>query len=178
LPAGVSLNSNGTLSGIPAAGTHGVYTFTITASNGVAPDAHQTFTLTVDVLTLSGLEFNFSSFSHAGGGAKFDGCAGPTGTTTVLVTCKAHGIGGGFLLGTISFFNGTSLPGIPVPNSTGSTITIVPTKDHGKGSATTASILNGNSASQTLTIDHDGHQIWTYSYTTGGITYKLDLNVS
>ena len=37
-----------TLSGTPAAGTGGTYPITITATNGVSPDATQTFTLTVD----------------------------------------------------------------------------------------------------------------------------------
>jgi hypothetical protein len=53
LPTGVSFNDNGdgtaTLAGTPAAGTHGVYHFTIGASNGVSPDASQSFTLTVQV---------------------------------------------------------------------------------------------------------------------------------
>jgi hypothetical protein len=52
LPSGVSFVDNGndtaTLSGTPAAGTGGTYPLTITASNGVAPDATQSFTLTVD----------------------------------------------------------------------------------------------------------------------------------
>ena len=52
LPAGVSFTDNGdgtaTIAGTPNAGTGGVYTITITASNGVAPDATQTFTLTVN----------------------------------------------------------------------------------------------------------------------------------
>ena len=50
LPSGVTFVDNGdgtaTLSGTPAAGSGGIYTFTITATNGVAPDATQTFTLT------------------------------------------------------------------------------------------------------------------------------------
>ena len=37
-----------TLAGTPAAGTSGTYTLTITANNGVTPDATQTFTLTVN----------------------------------------------------------------------------------------------------------------------------------
>ena len=37
-----------TLSGTPAAGSGGVYPITITASNGISPDATQSFTLTVD----------------------------------------------------------------------------------------------------------------------------------
>jgi sugar lactone lactonase YvrE len=51
LPAGVTFrdNHNGTatLSGTPAAGTAGTYKLTITAGNGLAPNANQAFTLTV-----------------------------------------------------------------------------------------------------------------------------------
>jgi hypothetical protein len=53
LPSGVTFTDNGdgtaTLAGTPAAGTGGTYPITITASNGVAPDATQNFTLTVNV---------------------------------------------------------------------------------------------------------------------------------
>jgi hypothetical protein len=48
LPSGVTMNSGGTLSGTPAAGTGGTYPLTITAANGVSPNATQSFTLTVD----------------------------------------------------------------------------------------------------------------------------------
>jgi hypothetical protein len=55
LPAGIGFvdQGNGTavLSGTPAAGSFGNFAFTITASNGTAPDATQTFTLTVSNLT-------------------------------------------------------------------------------------------------------------------------------
>ena len=51
LPSGVTFVNNGsgsaTLSGTPAAGTSGTFPFTITASNGVVPNAVQLFTLTV-----------------------------------------------------------------------------------------------------------------------------------
>jgi len=51
LPEGVSFTDGGggsaLLAGTPAAGTAGVYEFTIRASNGVEPDATQNFTLTV-----------------------------------------------------------------------------------------------------------------------------------
>ena len=51
-PSGVTFTDNGdgtaTLSGTPAAGTGGAYPITITATNGVGPDATQAFTLTVD----------------------------------------------------------------------------------------------------------------------------------
>jgi hypothetical protein len=52
LPSGVTFvdNNNGTatLAGTPGAGTTGIYPITITADNGVAPNARQNFTLTVN----------------------------------------------------------------------------------------------------------------------------------
>ncbi len=52
LPNGVSFtdNGNGTaaLAGMPAAGTGGVYSFTVDASNGIGPDVSQGFSLDVD----------------------------------------------------------------------------------------------------------------------------------
>ena len=52
LPSGVTFtdNGNGTarLAGTPGSGTAGTYPITITATNGVSPDATQSFTLTVD----------------------------------------------------------------------------------------------------------------------------------
>jgi hypothetical protein len=51
LPSGVTFTDNGsgnaTLAGTPASGTAGVYHLTITASNGILPNATQSFTLTV-----------------------------------------------------------------------------------------------------------------------------------
>ena len=52
LPGGVTfvdnLNGTGTLSGTPAAGTAGAYTFTITISNGVGSPLAHTFTLNIN----------------------------------------------------------------------------------------------------------------------------------
>jgi Bacterial Ig-like domain (group 3)/Putative Ig domain/CARDB len=52
LPSGVTFTDNGngtaTLAGTPGGGTHGTYPLTITASNGINPDATQSFTLTVN----------------------------------------------------------------------------------------------------------------------------------
>ena len=47
LPSGVTFTSGGVLSGTPAFGTAGNYLITITASNGVSPNATQNFTLLV-----------------------------------------------------------------------------------------------------------------------------------
>jgi hypothetical protein len=47
LPPGVTMTSGGLLSGTPAVGSQGTYPITITASNGVAPNATQAFNLTV-----------------------------------------------------------------------------------------------------------------------------------
>lgn len=46
LPSGVTLSSSGLLSGTPT--QSGTFTFTVTATNGTAPDATQSFTLTVN----------------------------------------------------------------------------------------------------------------------------------
>ncbi len=57
LPAGVTLSTSGTLSLTTTAGTvGGVYPITITASNGVAPDYSQAFTLTVETLPTIAIE--------------------------------------------------------------------------------------------------------------------------
>ena len=48
LPAGVTLNPDGTLAGTPAAGSGGLYPISITASNGVAPAYTASFSLAVD----------------------------------------------------------------------------------------------------------------------------------
>ena len=60
LPSGVTLTDNGdgtgTLAGTPAAGTAGSWPITISAANGVSPDASKSFTLgvTTPTFTLSG----------------------------------------------------------------------------------------------------------------------------
>jgi hypothetical protein len=49
LPSGLSINSSsGAITGTPAAGSQGVYTVSLTASNGTAPNATATQTITVD----------------------------------------------------------------------------------------------------------------------------------
>jgi hypothetical protein len=63
LPSGVTFNpSTGALSGTPAAGTNGSYPLTFTASNGVSPNATQTFTLTVNPAPAGGSGATFVGF--------------------------------------------------------------------------------------------------------------------
>ena len=112
LPSGVTLNpTSGLLSGIPAAGTGGVYTITVVASNGISPNATQTFTLTVDqppAITSA----EYATFVK-----------GRPGSFTVTTT--------GYPVPTLSYLpNGTSLPaGVTfTPNSNGTaTISGTPT---------------------------------------------------
>ena len=71
LPLGVTLSTSGVLSGIPAPGTAGMYTFTVTASNGVHPNATQSFTLTV--LNNSSLKVAYPPMFVSIGGGKTAG---------------------------------------------------------------------------------------------------------
>jgi large repetitive protein len=80
LPSGVSFTDNGdgtaTIAGTPAVGSGGSYPITITASNGVPPDATQAFTLTVTEVPAFtsgnhttfgvGIAGSFSVTTHAG----------------------------------------------------------------------------------------------------------------
>jgi hypothetical protein len=74
LPSGVTLSGDGTLAGTPAVGTNGIYPITVTAANGIVPDATQSFILYVGLLvTTSSLpagsvKVEYSTTMHAVGG--------------------------------------------------------------------------------------------------------------
>ena len=82
LPSGVSFTDNGdgtaTLAGTPASGTSGSYPMTITAANGVSPNATQSFTLTVNPATPTAPAIT------SGGSATFT--VGTQGSFSVLTT--------------------------------------------------------------------------------------------
>ena len=79
LPVGVGFNAaTGVFSGTPAAGTAGTYAITLTAQNGVAPNATQNFTLTVNVPANQAPAIASTSSSTF--------TAGSTGTFTVTAT--------------------------------------------------------------------------------------------
>jgi predicted outer membrane repeat protein len=120
LPSGVTLSSAGLLSGTPAAGTVGTYTFTITASNGVAPNATQSFTLTVDqapVIT-SATSTTFTTGTSGSFNVTATGFPAPTFTETGTLP-------GGVTLSSAGLLNGTPAAG------TGGTFNITITASNG-----------------------------------------------
>ena len=157
LPSGVTFTDKGdgtaTLSGTPDAGTGATYPFTITATNGVSPDATQNFTLSV----LQACQI--TSDDHA----TFD--VGKAGTFTV----KSPGVPGCTLSET-----GAALPsGVTfTPNEDG-TATLSGTPDAGTGGTYpfTITAKNGVSPDATqnfiLTVNHackitsDNHATFT-----------------
>jgi large repetitive protein len=142
LPSGVTFVDNGdgtgALSGTPAIGSGGVYSISITASNGIGPDATQSFTLSVD---------QAAAITSAAGTAFSSGNAG---TFTVTTTgFPAAGLSESGLLPTgVSFANngdGTgTLSGTPGAGS-GGIYSITLKATNGVGQAATQSF--------TLTVD-------------------------
>ena len=101
LPNGVTFTDNGdgtaTLAGTPATGSNGVYPITITASNGVSPDATQTFTLTVDGPPV---------ITSAAGATFTEGSAGTFTVTTTGTPVPALSESGGLPSGVTFIDNG------------------------------------------------------------------------
>ncbi len=136
LPSGVTFTDNGdgtaTLAGTPAAGTGGAYPLTITASNGVGPDAVQSFTLNVDQAPAI-TSANAATFT-----------VGTPGTFTVTTTgfpTAALSKSGGLPSGVTFSDNGNgtaTLAGTPGAG-TGGTYAITITASNGVGSDATQS---------------------------------------
>ncbi len=153
LPSGVTLSAGGVLSGTPAAGTGGTYAFTITATNGINPDATQSFTLTVNQAPAitSATSTNF-----------LVGSAGSFAVTaTGFPTSFTYGVTG-------------SLPaGVTLNTSTG---VLSGTPDAGTSGAypitLTASNGVGSAASQSFTL----RVFSTVSYPTAGSTITQDFD--
>ncbi|HZP64731.1 MAG TPA: Ig-like domain repeat protein, partial [Rudaea sp.] len=103
LPANLTFvdngNGTGTLAGTPAAGTAGTYNCTITASNGIPPDATQPFTLTVA---------NAPSTTTLGANPPSPSVFGQSVTFTATVTATPPAVG--TPTGTVTFLdNGSSI---------------------------------------------------------------------
>ena len=106
LPAGISFSAAGVLSGTPAAGTGGTYAVSITATNGVPPNATQNFTLTVHeapaIVSASSATFvanNASTFTVTATGYPLPSLS-QTGTLPPGVTFLDNGNGTATLAGT------------------------------------------------------------------------------
>ena len=128
LPSGVTFTNNGngtaTLAGTPAAATNGSYPITITAANGVSPNATQSFTLTVNAAAGAPV------ITSAGAATFSVGTAGTFSVTTTGTPAAA--------------LSATSSPALP------SGVTF---KDNGNGTATLAGTPPaGSQGTYTLTI--------------------------
>ncbi len=98
LPFGITLDSAGVLSGTPASG--GVFTFTVTANNGVGSSFNQSFTLTVNVASTTTTLASALTPTTFGQVAAF--------TATVTANSPSTATPTGF----VSFFDGAALLGI------------------------------------------------------------------
>ena len=136
LPSGVTFfnNSNGTatLSGTPAPGTAASYPLTFTASNGIAPDAVQNFTLTVTAqpaLSINDVTLN----------------EGNSGTTTFTFTVSLNTPAAGGVTFNIATANGTATAGsdYTAKSLTGQTI------PEGSSSYTFDVLVNGDTTAET-----------------------------
>jgi hypothetical protein len=134
LPTGVTFadnhNRTASLTGTPAAGTDGTYSITITASNGVSPNATQDFTLTV----------NKASTTTAITSSVNPSVVGQSVTFTAIVSATAPGAG--TPTGTVEFFDGSTSLGSGTLN----------------GSAqATLSISSLNAATHSITATYNGN---------------------
>jgi hypothetical protein len=136
LPAGITFTDNGdgtaTVSGTPAGGTGGSYPLTITASNGVNPDATQAFVLTVSsppVITSA----NHTTFA-----------AGSAGSFTVTTAA-------GFPVASALAESGTLPAGITFTDNGDGTATIAGTPAAGSGGGYSVLLRASNGVSPSPT---------------------------
>ncbi|MCW2755732.1 MAG: hypothetical protein JWQ32_3143 [Marmoricola sp.] len=150
VPAGLSFVDNGdgtaTISGTPSAGTGGSYALSLTAANGVTPDATQSFTLTVNEAP------SVTSADHTTFGS---GVASTFTVTTGGFPVAAIAESGALPSGVQLHDNGdgtASLSGTPAQGSAG-TYPITVTATNGIGSAATQTFtLTVSTAPQTVTF--------------------------
>jgi hypothetical protein len=134
LPNGVSFTDNhdgtATISGTPLVGTGGIYSISIKASNGVAPDAAQPFTLTVnEAAAVSGV--SPSSGPATGGTSVTITGTGFFGTTAVHFGSASAT----FTVNSNSSITATAPPNIPGP------VDVTVTNGTGTSAATTADVF-------------------------------------
>ncbi len=135
LPGGVTFTDNGngtaSLTGTPSAGSGGTYPLTITASNGVSPNATQSFTLTVN---------QAPTFTNANNTTFTVGSAGSFNVTTSA-----------FPQATSITFTGTLASGVTFTNNGNGTATIAGTPAAGTGGSYPLTITASNGISPNAT---------------------------
>jgi hypothetical protein len=180
LPAGVTFVDNGngtaTLAGAPGPGTANTYACTLTASNGIPPDATQAFTLTVanaPSQTALAVDINPSVFAQ---------------TVTFTATVTPAPPGSGTPTGTVNFLDGATNIGSGTLNGSGvatfatGTLSVAthPITAQYAGDVnfgpSTSSIVNQvvNQASQTITFTSTAPA----GATVGGATYTVTATAS
>ncbi|MGD0681438.1 MAG: Ig-like domain repeat protein [Terracidiphilus sp.] len=161
LPSGVSFTNNGngtaTLSGTPVAGTGGSYPFTITASNGVSPNATQSFSLIVDQAPAFTSANNTTFALDASGSFSITTSPGYPGPATLSVTNVQNAI-----------------PGVTIPSSGTGTISITgtPTATGTETFTITATNGAGLTASQNFTLTVDQPPAFTSASST---TFEVNV---
>ena len=115
LPSGVTFNqTTGLLSGTPATGTAGIYNLTVTASNGLLPNATQNFVLTVSLPPSIAFTSPGTTLFTVGSQGNFTVAATSSSTPSITKTSGTLPTG-------ISFNNATRiLSGNPVSGTAGS----------------------------------------------------------
>ena len=168
LPSGVTFTDNGdgtaTLAGTPAAGSGGVYPITIGATNGVSPDASQSFTLTVN--QAAGITSDASTTFSVGSAGSFTvtSTGYPTaglsesGTLPTGVTFTDNGDGTGTLAGTPAAGSGgvytitlTATNGVGTAASQSFTLSVNEPPAITSGSSTTFTVGSAGSFTVTAT---------------------------
>ena len=147
LPSGVTLTDNGngtaTLSGTPASGAAGSYPLTITASNGVSPDATQSFTLTVSPALAAPVITSATGTTFAAGQAGTFSVTTTGNPTAALSATSTPALPSGVTFKDNG--NGTAtLAGTPPAGSQG-TYTLTVTAKNSTGTATQSFVLTVNS---------------------------------
>ena len=196
LPSGVTLVSNGdgtaTLAGTPAAGTQGTYAITINATNGVSPDASQTFTLTVVPANAAPVITSASGTTFAAGAAgtfSVTTTGYPTASVSATsspalpsgVTFKDNGDGTATLAGTPpEGSQGTYMVTITAKNSVGTitqTFTLTVNSGLAISSAATATATSGQAFSFTVTTTGTPAPTLTHAGTLpSGVTFTDNGN--
>ena len=164
LPSGVTFTDNGdgtaTLSGTPAAGSTGDYDITIGATNGISPDASQSFTLTVNTTLIP------PAITSSDNTTFEVGSAGAFTVTSTGIPSAALAESGALPdgVGFVDNGNGTAtLSGTPAAGADG-TYPLTITADNGVGSPDSqaftltvdASPAITSAAAKTFTVGHAG----------------------